>query len=81
MNGKESHPSALMMLINWFLAPPLLSSFLLLRLVVPASQEGETLLALETNQWTAQALSSGSLGGYPHQPVGAGQSYRSWVEA
>lgn len=81
MQGKQSHPSALMMLINRFLAPPLLSSFLLLRLVVPASQEGGTLLALETNQWTAQALSTGSLGGHPHQPVGAGQSCRSWGEA
>ena len=68
VHGKQSHQSTLMMLINQFLALPLLFSFLLLHLVVPASQEGGTLLAqetLETNQWTAQALSTGSPGWTP----------------
>lgn len=68
VHGKQSHQSTLMMLINRFLALPLLFLFLLLHLVVPASQEGGTFLAqetLETNQWTAQALSTGSPGWTP----------------
>ena len=81
VHGKQSHPSTLMMLINRFLALPLLFSFLLLHLVVPASQEGGTLLSLETNNGQPRPFPLAAWVGTQHQPVGAGQSYGSWAEA